>query len=68
MENSWSFLFISTEIRHYQKKAGRRKTLQLKFEENGKSEEYKVEAIRNSAVNVRELESSQFSGLYYLIS
>ena len=31
------------------------------------SGEYEVEAIRNSAVNTRELESSHLSGLYYVV-
>ena len=43
------------------------KTLQLKFEHDGKSEEYEVEAIRDSAYYAKELKSGQFPGLYYLI-
>ena len=44
-----------------------KKTLPLEFEDNGKSEEYEAEAICDSAVNVKGLESSQLPGLYYLI-
>ena len=45
-----------------------KKTLQLEFEDDGEGEEYKVEAICDSAVYTKQLESSQLSGLYYLIS
>ena len=44
------------------------KTSQLKFKINGKDEEYKVEAIGDSMVYARELESSYLPSLYYLIS
>ena len=44
------------------------KTSQLDFQEDGKGEEYKVEAIRDSEIYARESESGQFPGLYYLIS
>lgn len=43
-------------------------TLQLEFEDDGKGKEYKVEAICDSVIYVRELKSGHFSGLYYLIS
>ena len=45
-----------------------KKTSQLEFKDNGKGEEYEFEAIWNSAVYAKDLESSQLSGIYYLIS
>ena len=45
-----------------------KKTLQLEFEDNDKGEEYEVEAICNSTVYIKELESRRILGLYYLIS
>ena len=44
------------------------KTSQLEFEDDGEGEEYEVEAIRDSAVYAKELESGQLPDLYYLIS
>ena len=44
------------------------KTLQLKFEDNDKGDEYEVEAIRDSTIYAKELESGLLPGLYYLIS
>ena len=41
------------------------KTLQLAFEDNGQSEEYKVKAIFDSAVYARELGSCHRPRLYY---
>ena len=41
--------------------------MQLEFEENGKVEEYKVEAIYVSTVYTKESESDQLLGLYYRI-
>ena len=43
-------------------------TLQLEFEDDGKGEEYKLEAICDSKVYARESESGPLLGLYYLIS
>ena len=45
-----------------------KKTSQLEFEDNDKSEEYEFEAICNSEVYAKESESGQFPSLYYLIS
>ena len=45
-----------------------KKTLQLEFQDNDEGEDYEVEAIRNSAVYAKKLESDQLPGLYYLIS
>ena len=42
--------------------------MQLEFEDNNEGEEYKVEAICDSAVYAKESESGQLPGLYYLIS
>ena len=66
--NSWYFLCVPNETKYYQKKGVDKKTLQLEFEDDGKRKEYEVGAICNSAVYVRELESGQLPGLYYLIS
>ena len=44
------------------------KTLQLEFEDDGKGEEYEVEAIRDSVLYAKKSESGQLPGLYYLIS
>lgn len=41
---------------------------QLGFENNDKSEMYKVEAIYNSAVYTKKSKSGQSPGLYHLIS
>ena len=41
---------------------------QVMKQEAGDSEEYKVEAIRDSAVYASELESGQLPGLYYLVA
>ena len=41
---------------------------QLKFEDDGKGEEYEVEGIRESAVYSKNSESGQLPGLHYLIS
>ncbi len=41
----------------------------LEFESDGNGEEYKVKAIRNSAVYAKELDSGHhLPGLYYLVS
>ena len=45
-----------------------KKSLQLEFEDDGEGEEYKVEAICDSAVYAKKSESGQLPGLYYLIS
>ena len=42
--------------------------MQLEFKDDGKDEKYEFEAICNSAVYVKQLESGQLPGLYYLIS
>ena len=44
------------------------KTLQLELENNNEGKEYEVEAIRDSVVYAKELESGQLPCLYYLIS
>ena len=44
------------------------KTLQLEFKDDGEGEEYKVEAICDSVVYAKELESGHLLGLYFLIS
>ena len=41
--------------------------LQLEFEDDGKSKEFEVEGIRDSAVYARESEDGRPPGLYYLI-
>ena len=46
----------------------RQKTWQLEFEDNVEGKEYEVKAICNSTVYVKESESGQLLGLYYLIS
>ncbi len=43
-------------------------TLQLEFEGDSESKEYKVEGIWDSAVYAKESESGQVPGLYYLVS
>ena len=44
------------------------KTLQLEFEDDGKGEEYEVEAIRDTAFCAKESDRGQLPVLYYLIS
>ena len=44
------------------------KILQLKFKDNSEGEEYELEAICNNTIYVKESESGQLPGLYYLIS
>ena len=45
-----------------------KKVRQVEFEAgNNYSREYKMEAIRNSAVYVKESKSAYLSGLYYLV-
>lgn len=40
----------------------------MKFDDGkGKSNKYEVEAIRNGAIYIRELERGHLLGLYYLI-
>ncbi len=43
-------------------------TSRLKFESDNNSEKYKVEAICDSKVYAKELDSGQLQGLYYLVS
>ena len=43
-------------------------TSQIEFEGDGEGEEYKVEAIRDSAVYTRESDSGHLPGQYYLVS
>lgn len=44
-----------------------KKTLLLKFENNGKGKEYKVAAICGSAIYTKKSKSCYLLGLYYLI-
>ncbi len=40
----------------------------LEFESDDNGKEYEVEAIRNSEVYAKELDSGHLSGFYYLVS